>query len=269
MSGAPENDPFRVDAARRELAQKGDLSALRASYESGSYPELEDLSSTELWDDLANYEVIPAFRIRRLRAVADRLPSRAKVLDIGVGWGEIIPMLQESGERHYVGIDFSEKIVAQVAARHPDCRFHVGGLEQIDEKFDVVLALEVCEHILASRIFTFYAEIRRVLRKGGTLIVSVPVFEDLKASTLRCPKCGHMHSRMGHVRSYTPELIRTELMLAGFKVTDSFFIYANFGNTLAGRVKRAIVDLGRLLLKLGRTRPLGIVLVARPQQEPG
>lgn len=262
----PDTDPFRVDEARLELARRDDRTALRASYEAAAYPELADLSSADLWDDLAGYEAVPAFRIRRLRAVADRVPAKARVLDIGVGWGEIIPMLLDTGEREYVGIDFSEKIVTQVASRHPDCRFYVGGLEKINESFDVVLALEVCEHILASRIFSFYEGIRRVLRPDGMLIVSVPVFEDLKASVLRCPKCGHMHSRMGHVRSYTPELIEAELSLAGFNIVDSFLIYTSFENSLAGRMKRAVVDLGRVLLKLGRTRPLGIVLLAKPQR---
>lgn len=264
MIGNAPNDPFDTDSYRSRLATAGNLPALQSSYEPGALPELEDMSSAELWDELATYSEVPAFRLRRLREVAKRVPADAQVLDIGIGWGEIIPMLQERGIRAYTGIDFSAKIVAHVASRHPEFRFLVGGVDQIKEKFDAVLALEVCEHIPASRIFSFYAEIRRVLRENGHLIVSVPIYENLRASTLRCPHCGHMHSRMGHVRAYTPELISAELALAGFEVKESFLLYSSFEHTFAGWMKRVAVDFGRRLLKLGQTVPLGMVVVARP-----
>lgn len=85
--------------------------------------------------------------------------------------------------------------------------------------------------------------------------------------TLRCPHCGHLHNRMGHVRAYSPELITAELQLAGFEVRESFFIYASFENSAAGWIKRRIVDLGRALLRMGRTTPLNIVVVARKQAQ--
>lgn len=265
MKTETPTDPFEADAFRARLAAAGDRETLRATYAPGALPELEDMSSAELWDDLAAYADVPAFRLRRLRAVAHRVPRGAAVLDIGIGWGEIIPMLRERGSGSYTGIDFSEKIVRQAAERYPDCRFLVGGLDQVRDRFDAVLALEVCEHILPSRILDFYAGIRRVLRDDGRLIVSVPLNENLRASTLRCPHCGHTHSRMGHVRAYTPELITAELALAGFAVLESFPVYASFEHSAGGALKRAIVDLGRRLLDLGLTLPLGMVLVARPQ----
>jgi 2-polyprenyl-3-methyl-5-hydroxy-6-metoxy-1,4-benzoquinol methylase len=265
-SGAT-NDPFEVDKVRARLARSGDFDALRATYAQGAYPELADLSSAALWDNLADYAEVPDFRLRRLRAVAELVAPGTKVLDVGVGWGEIIPMLQERGARDYVGVDFSEKVAATVSKRHPECRFYVGGLEQIREDFDAVLALEVCEHILPSRVSSFLAQVRRLLRDNGQLIVTVPVYENLRAMTLRCPHCGHMHNRMGHVRSYTPELIKAELSLSGLEVTRAFFVYANFDRSLSGFVKRGIVDLGRLVLRMGRTPPLNIIVVARKIQQ--
>lgn len=258
---APAN-PFDSDITRCKLATSGDLSALKASYEPGALPELADMSSAHLWDELAACSDVPAFRIRRLQAVAEQIPSGASVLDIGIGWGEIIPMIQARG-CNYSGIDFSEQIVARVSKQYPGCKFHTGGLEQIAATYDAVLALEVCEHILPSKIFTFFSEIRRILTGNGALIITVPVYENLRAMTLNCPQCGHMHNRMGHVRAYTPELIAAELKLGGFAVEKSFFIYASFDNSFAGSMKRRLVDLGRRLFKLGKTMPLNIVIVAR------
>ena len=185
------------------------------------------------------------------------------MLDIGIGWGEIIPMILARGNCRYAGIDFSEQIIASISKRHPACKFFVGGLEQVTDTYDAVLALEVCEHILPSRIFGFFEQVKRLLADNGRLIITVPVYENLRAMTLRCPHCGHMHNRMGHVRAYTPELIAAELKLAGFDVCESFFIYASFENSITGWVKRRIVDLGRYLLNLGKTTPLNVVVVAR------
>ncbi|MEQ1772382.1 MAG: class I SAM-dependent methyltransferase [Burkholderiales bacterium] len=253
---------FEVDSIRHAIARKGDLQALRRSYAKDAHPELPDMSSAALWDDLASSSEAPEFRIRRLRAVANQVVPGSNVLDVGIGWGEIIPMILSRGCR-YTGLDFSEQIVAHVSSQHPDCKFFVGDLRQITETYDAVLALEVCEHILPSNIFPFFGEVKRILAKNGTLIITVPVYENLRAMTLRCPQCGHMHNRMGHVRAYTPELIDAELTLAGFDVEKSFFIYANFDNSISGQIKRRIVDLGRRWLNLGKTIPLNVVVVAR------
>ena len=79
---------------------------------------------------------------------------------------------------------------------------------------------------------------------------------------------GRYHNRsFGHVRAYTPALISAELALAGFEVKESFLLYSSFEHTFAGWMKRVAVDLGRRLLKLGQTVPLGMVVVAR--QGPG
>ena len=263
MNSPHARDPFDSDKVRGELARQQDFLALRASYAKNAYPELEDMSSSQLWDDLSTYTEVPDFRIRRLKAVAGRVPPGSSVLDIGIGWGEIIPLILARDNCRYTGIDFSEQIVAQVAKRYPACKFLVGGLGQINEIYDAILALEVCEHILPSGIFRFYDQIKRVLATDGLLIVTVPVYENLRFMTLRCPHCGHLHNRMGHVRSYTPELITAELKLAGFEVSESFFIYASFENSLSGKVKRKIVDIGRHLFRLGKTMPLNLVLVAR------
>jgi 2-polyprenyl-3-methyl-5-hydroxy-6-metoxy-1,4-benzoquinol methylase len=258
----PVADPFESDLVRARLALQQDLGNLQATYKPGVLPELGDLSSVRLWDSLAACGDAPAFRTRRLSAVASELKQGTKVLDIGIGWGEIIPMVM-ARDCTYSGIDFSEQIVAHVSKRYPQCRFFTGELAQISETYDSVLALEVCEHILPSRIFGFYDEIKRVLVNNGTLLITVPVYENLRAMTLHCPQCGHMHNRMGHVRAYTPELICAELQLAGFIVEKSYFIFASFENSLAGTIKRKLVDMGRKLLSMGQTMPLNIVVVAR------
>ncbi len=72
-----------------------------------------------------------------------------------------------------------------------------GGIDAISEKFDVIMALEVCEHIPTSQIMKFYADVRRNLAQDGKFIVTVPLYEDLKSKTLQCPNCHHIHLILG------------------------------------------------------------------------
>ena len=67
---------------------------------------------------------------------------------------------------------------------------------------------------------------------------------------------------MGHVRSYTPELIKAELEMAGFKILKSSFIYTSFSNSFFGLTKMAIVNVGLFILRMAKISPLNIVIVA-------
>lgn len=256
-------DPFLVDHHRSTLASADSRDLLLKSYLPGAYPELPDLSSESLWAELANYEATPDFRMKRLRQVVKRLPKKGKILDIGSGWGEIIPMIQEAPGREYVAMDFSKQMLERLSSKYPAVRTIFGGIDSTDEKFDVIMALEVCEHIPATKIMQFYESVRSKLSDGGQFIVTVPLYEDLKAQTLTCPQCNHMHNRMGHVRRYTPELIVRELELGGFEVLDLSFVFMHFDEKLTGVIKRVFLNAARSFFGFGKFMPLNAVVIAK------
>lgn len=256
------SDPFLSDDYRKTLAVSNSLDRLSETYLPGVLPELPNLSSEALWAEMANYESVPDFRLRRLRQVANRLPKKGRVLDIGSGWGEIIPMVMEAPGREYVAMDFSEIMLQRLASKYPTVRTIHGGIDAVSDQFDAIMALEVCEHIPATKIMKFYADVRKSLAKGGKFLVTVPLYENLKSLTLQCPNCHQMHNRMGHVRSYTPELITKELKLGGFDVLELSFIYMNFQNGVAGELKRIVINRARKLAGLGEFVPLNAVIVA-------
>jgi cyclopropane fatty-acyl-phospholipid synthase-like methyltransferase len=259
-------DPYDVDIHRHQLAVTGQSTKLKESYIKGAHAELPELSSTALWDQMPDYHDPPSFRLERLRRVSMRLPNEGIILDVGPGWGEIVPMVTANLRRRYVGLDFSLSMTERLAKKYPDVSFLHGDLSTVHEKFDVIMALEVCEHIAAHKIMDFYRQIIRCLKSDGKLLISVPIYEDLKAATLKCPCCGTWHSRMGHVRRYTPELIKAELEVAGFRVVGSEFVYAHFSTNLTGTLKRFVTDIGRRLLDLGTTAPLNIIVEAVKQE---
>lgn len=254
--------PFLVDMLRARLARDADMQQLRDTYLPGNCAELPEMSSAKLWNSLSGYEDVPEVRLRRLARVAELLPDEGRILDIGVGWGEIIPLLSGKKGRKYVGLDFSEAMIDQVRKKFPEVELIHGDISHLPGSFDVIMALEVCEHIVAHKVMEFYRQIAERLSNGGIFVVTVPLHEDLKGMTLCCPGCGTWHNRMGHVRSYTPKLIESELRLAGFSILSMDFIYAHFPSGVLGALKRHVVDVGRKLLGFGATSPLNAIVVA-------
>jgi ubiquinone/menaquinone biosynthesis C-methylase UbiE len=102
--------------------------------------------------------------------------AKRRVLDCGCGAGEYVRALLARGADAW-GVEFDEKKLAGGAARDPAlaARLSVGDLESLafpDQSFDTALLNEVLEHVPDDR--AALAEVRRVLRPGGRLIVLSP-----------------------------------------------------------------------------------------------
>lgn len=259
-------DPFHVDSIRHQMAIKGDSLGLSESY-SGKYPELPEISTSLKWDKLlSEYAIIPEVRIQRLKRVVELLDLSKKVLDVGVGWGDIVPLISgKNPMADYTGIDFSNEVIDNLKKKYPSQKFQAVTLDKMDGTYDYILVLEVFEHIIPSKVASFYVDIKSRLRNDGLLVVTVPLYEDLKLQTMICGKCGSMVNRMGHVRSYTPELIQAELKVFGFTVEQQEFVYEGYYGVL-GTIKRHIRDLaGRSLgpSNYQKLKPTNVVLTCR------
>lgn len=118
-------------------------------------------------------------RRRVIDAVLDQipLPPGARLLDAGCGSGRELDELAARGRA--TGVDVSEVAVARARARgHDDV--HRAAIERLpfaDGTFDLVTCLDVVEHTPDDR--AALAELRRVTRPGGTLVVTVPAYPSL------------------------------------------------------------------------------------------
>ncbi|MBO1332950.1 class I SAM-dependent methyltransferase [Streptomyces sp. VRA16 Mangrove soil] len=98
------------------------------------------------------------------------------VLDLGCGAGHYAAALAERGAGPLVGVDGSESMLAAARARLGDrATFRLHDLEEPldflpDASFDLALLALVYHHVDARQ--QLLAEIRRVLRPGGALLVS-------------------------------------------------------------------------------------------------
>jgi SAM-dependent methyltransferase len=117
-------------------------------------------------------------RRRILRATLDELelPSPCGILDAGCGSGRTLDELIDYGDA--CGVDVSPAAVAATRARGHEA--HVGSVEELpfaDDTFDLVTCLDVVEHTPDDR--RTLAELRRVTRPGGALLLTVPAHPTL------------------------------------------------------------------------------------------
>jgi SAM-dependent methyltransferase len=150
---------------------------------------------------------------------------RARILDVGSGVGVHARLLARWGDAVLFDRSPDALAFARARARGSCCLGDAGRLPFSDGSFDLVLALDVLEHLEDDG--GALAELERVVAPEGKLLVMVPAFEFL---------WGPQDDVSHHLRRYTrPELVR-RVRAAGFGVLRAwFFNFALFGPILAAR----------------------------------
>lgn len=151
------------------------------------------------------------FRGRRrvLRAEIGRLmlPREADILDAGCGSGRNMEELVAYGR--VSGIELSEQAAAIARARNLG-EVKVGQVEHLPwapRSFDLLICLDVIEHTPDDRVS--FAELLRVCRPEGHLLVTVPAYEALWSS----------HDELSrHYRRYSKRTLARAATAAGWEL---------------------------------------------------
>lgn len=215
--------------------------------DSGIYDYLRQLNKAVVPDDSAHIEWCRSYFENHLWRFAEDLvivddivPAGAEILEVGSAPPFVTAALASRG-RPVTGVDvdpsrFSNTIRELGLSVH-QCDIERDVLPFEDESFEAILCNEVFEHLRINPRWTL-SEIRRVLRVGGTLMLSTPnlasvrgiarlllkgqawaVSADPFTEYSKLDSLGHM----GHVREYTPKEVSDFLSRCGFNVQEVVF----------------------------------------------
>ncbi|WP_018294661.1 class I SAM-dependent methyltransferase [Mariprofundus ferrooxydans] len=111
-----------------------------------------------------------------LRMIIDKdMPGveRPKILDVGCGHGYIHPYLGQFGYE-ITGVEFAVDVLEVARKENPGIEYigyNGSKLPFEDHSFDVTLAICVMHHVPPEQWLAFLAEMRRVLRPGGVVVI--------------------------------------------------------------------------------------------------
>jgi len=103
------------------------------------------------------------------------LPKKGKVLEAGCGQGRWVVYLNQLGYRTF-GLEIYEEAIKPTKKHYPHIPLIVGNVLQLpyrDNGFDAVISLGVVEHFEGGPEEPL-REMRRILKPGGVLILTVP-----------------------------------------------------------------------------------------------
>jgi SAM-dependent methyltransferase len=176
-----------------------------------------------IWEGVPLDATPEHFAMRRSFLLAHVAPDEV-VVDLGCGAGEFSAALVQAGARP-IGVDVAAEALRRARARLPEGDFRLwaagGPLPVENAVADVVWAGEVIEHV--ADVAPWLSEVRRVLRPGGTLLVTTPHHGSgtlLRLAFSRRAFADHFEPRSDHVRFYSPSTLRALLADFGFGVEE-------------------------------------------------
>jgi SAM-dependent methyltransferase len=182
--------------------------AVRAQYES-------------FWADAPQDPEPWAWERRRALLLAEARAGE-RVLDLGCGAGRFVAALRGAGADP-VGVEIAEAALERARANVPGADLRLleadGSLPLEHASVDLVWCSEVLEHIADTEHALL--EVRRVLRPGGRVLITVPFHGRAKAALIALLRFDRHFDPTGqHLRFYTRSSLARTLDRAGFEEID-------------------------------------------------
>ena len=180
---------------------------------------------------------------RRRALLIGEARAGERVLDLGCGAGHFTAALRDRGCA-VVGVDIAERALERAAAIAPGADLRLleadGSLPLAHGEVDLVWCSEVLEHVPDAA--GLLAEVRRVLRPGGRLLLTTPAHGRLRRVLVAALRFDAHFDPLGeHVRFFTRASLRAALENA---LLDVAWIREEGGppllrETLVARARRA------------------------------
>ena len=165
---------------------------------------------SEVFDYFEERHGATAHSERRIREYTlSLIPKRTQsILDVGCGSAWVAKALQNSGTWH-CSLDISIENPRKALQLYPSPN-HVGvvgdsfHLPFRDSSFDAIIAAEIIEHLHDPKVFA--AELLRVVKPGGAVVISTPYKEKLVEEL--CIHCHQLTPHNAHLHSWNESKLR-------------------------------------------------------------
>ena len=181
----------------------------------------------------------------KLRMIQNRfgLNGSLRILDIGIGYGAFLHLLEQSGYRNISGMD-PFPVSLQISRRHTSANLKEGKIEDENwpfepHSFDVITSFDVIEHLEDPPVF--FKRCHQYLKPDGMVMVTTPnrsVFYQMRSLPfIGIPDRNPTHINV-HGAGYWTKLARKE----GYNIASLWF----------GEILTHIKYLPRMVYKLGK-----------------
>lgn len=210
-----------------------------------------EFSEKELYHEAHDY------KIKKMLELISNKPK--KILDIGCGDGWVGKKLKDKYKADVHGVDIAPKALKN--AKNKGLKTKKFDLAKSkwpykDDYFDLIIAGDIIEHVYDTE--NFVKECRRILRKGGELIISTPNINSYQNRLLVlfgkmplwidfAPNISpyKLYKTSGHVRVFNKKSLRKLVEAYGFKVEKLT------GAGLIGSPQ--LINLPELIVRIGNT----------------
>ena len=155
---------------------------------------------------------------RRALLLAEARASE-RVLDLGCGAGRFVAALRDAGADP-VGVEIAEAALERARRNAPGADLRLiepdGSLPLDHASVDLVWCSEVLEHVADTAHLLL--EVRRVLRRGGRMLVTVPFHGRARNVAIALARFEAHFDPLGqHLRFYTRSSLAATLRASGFE----------------------------------------------------
>lgn len=165
--------------------------------------------------------------------------KQIKILDIGIGRGEMLSCCKEWGYYNYKGIDISPDTINFCLSLGLNCQLIdnlVEWLTKHSEEFEIITMLDVLEHIKKDEIIPLLKTLKRSLTINGTLIIQTPNMQAPDAQL-------HRYNDITHEVGFSEHSLSQVLLAANF---NNFHFYG-FEESINNNIKHKLAKIIRII----------------------
>lgn len=195
------------------------------------------------WDELDKIEKTGTFFIIKEQLIKIKNP---KILDIGAGDRKFLYVLNKMGIKCiYKSLDISRNVVHDYV-----------NIDEVQEKFDVIIMLELIEHLPLEQTLKYLSKSFNLLNNNGIIIMSTPNIDHINQL---------WKQDITHIQQYPAKDLYAILRMIGFKSVRVWRILLTNYNL---SIKKKLLELARKYLNkiLSTDYTHGILIIAEKHE---